>query len=742
MLWGISVYHSAMAKVCHTTEEHSRGQRSLPPLQFDAPLSFGAILHDSRSKHGEGVQFVVFSRNATGMRVLLYDQSDDRDPMQVISFEPKHDRFGDVWSIFVPGLKHGQLYHFQADGPFNASGGHLFDPTARLIDPYSKALAGHFLKHNDGIIRPPKSVVVDDTFDWNGDRHLRHGLADTVIYEMHIKGFTADPSSGVEYPGTYLGVIEKIPYLKSLGITAVELMPIHEFPQESFSGEHRQHENYWGYDPLAFFAPHQGYAVSKQPAAQVSEFKEMVRALHTAGIEVILDVVLNHTAEGNAEGPTLSMKGLENSVYYMLDKDSGTYRNYTGCGNTINANHPVVRELIVLCLRYWVYTYHIDGFRFDLASILSRDQNGDLLKSSPIIEAITEDPLLADTKIIAEAWDAAGAYQVGTFATLRWAEWNGRYRDDVRRYWRGDASQTANLATRLAGSSDLYAGERRQPYHSINFITSHDGFTLNDLVCYEHKHNEANTENNNDGDNNNFSCNYGVEGPTDNEAIELVRSKQIRNMLSTLLLSQGVPMLLAGDECRRTQKGNNNAYCQDNEISWFDWKLTIDHADLVQFTSSLIYHRLSNPTLRRRTFLKGGSSTNGTVPDVEWFSSDGTHVDWFSGDFSLACFFGAPTPKVLIDEDNPKAGGLAGTPQHVLIFCNAGTEKREFLFPSSPLLQEMQWKVCVDTSQLPPLRRSHQPSGFDPSRPIVLAERSLLCLLAPGSRRPAKRLDS
>ena len=731
-----------MAKVCHTSEKHSRGQRSLPPLQFHTPLPYGAILHKTESNQGEGVQFVVFSRNATGMRVLLYDQSHDRDPTEVISFEPKHDRFGDVWSIFVPGLKHGQLYHFQADGLFDTSLGQSFDPTARLIDPYSKALAGHFLQHRDGIVRPPKSVVVDDTFDWRGDQHLRHGLADTVIYEMHVKGFTADVSSGVTHPGTYLGVIEKIPYLKSLGITAVELMPVHEFPLESFTGKHRKHENYWGYDPLAFFAPHQGYAASKLPAAQVSEFKEMVRALHAAGIEVILDVVFNHTAEGNAEGPTLSMKGLENSVYYMLDNDSRAYQNYTGCGNTINANHPVVRELIILCLRHWVHTYHVDGFRFDLASILSRDPNGKLVENSPVIEAITEDPMLADTKIIAEAWDAAGAYQVGTFATLRWAEWNGRYRDDVRRYWRGDANQTGNLATRLAGSSDLYAGEQRQPYHSINFITSHDGFTLNDLVCYEHKHNEANGENNNDGDNNNFSSNYGVEGPTVNETIESLRSKQIHNMLSTLFLSQGVPMLLAGDECRRTQKGNNNAYCQDNEISWFDWQLTVDNADLVQFTTSLIHKRLNNPTLRRRTFLEGGGSSLGTLPDVEWFSPDGSHVDWFAGDKSLVCFFGAPTPERLIDEHDPNAGGLNGTPQHVLIFCNASTESRTFHFPSSPVLRAMPWEVCIDTGRQHMIRATDQPHAIDPLQPVILAERSLLCLLASGTRHPTKRLDS
>ena len=713
-----------MAKVCHTTQKHAHGQRSLSSLQFDAPLPYGAILQESTSSQPDGVQFVVFSRHATAMRVLLYDTPADPEPVEVVSFDPTHDRWGDVWSIFIPGLKHGQLYHFQADGPFDPSAGHRFDPTARLVDPYSKALAGHFLHHNDGIIRPPKSVVVDDDFDWQGDRHLRHDLADTIIYELHIRGFTASPSSGVTHPGTYLGVIEKIPYLKSLGVTAVELMPIHEFPRESFDGNQRDHENYWGYDPMAFFAPHQGYATSAEPGGQVSEFKEMVRALHAADIEVILDVVLNHTAEGSANGPTFSMKGLENSVYYMLNNESGTYQNFSGCGNTVNANHPVVRELVCHCLRHWVHTYHIDGFRFDLASILSRDRNGVIIENPPLIESITEDQMLADTKLIAEAWDAAGAYQVGTFATSRWAEWNGRYRDDVRRYWRGDTNQTGNLATRLAGSSDLYAGANRQPYHSVNFITSHDGFTLNDLVSYDHKHNNANNEQNHDGDNNNYSYNYGIEGPTEDPHIESIRVKQIHNMLATLFLSQGVPMLVAGDECRRTQQGNNNAYCQDNAISWFDWNLPLANAELVKFTKQLIRQRLSNPTLRRRTFLHGGSSESGVIPDVEWFSPNGSHVDWFSGDSSLVCFFGAPTQEQLIVENNPPAGGLGGAPQHVLLFCNAGPETRQFLFPSSAVIQEMDWRISVDTRLLSKTQK------IDPKQPIILSERSLLCLTA------------
>ena len=725
-----------MAKVCHTTQKNTSSQRRLSSLQYNALLPYGAILQQGGPNKIDGVQFSVFSRHATAMRVLLYETPEDIEPVEVISFDPIRDRWGDIWSIFIPDLKHGQLYHFQADGPFNTQAGHRFDPTARLVDPYSKALAGHFLHHDDGIIRPPKSVVIDDSFDWEGDRHLNHGLADTIIYELHIRGFTAHPSSEVTNPGTYLGVIEKIPYLKSLGITAVELMPIHEFPRESYAGHRRAIENYWGYDPIAFFAPHQGYAASSEPGRQVTEFKQMVRSLHAAGIEVILDVVFNHTAEGSEDGPTFSMKGLDNNIYYMLADESGAYRNFSGCGNTVNANHPVVRELICHCLRYWVHTYHIDGFRFDLASILSRDRYGVLSKNPPLIESITEDPLLANTKLIAEAWDAAGAYQVGTFATSRWAEWNGRYRDDVRRYWRGDDNQTGNLATRLAGSSDLYGGENRKPYHSVNFVTSHDGFTLNDLVSYDEKHNEKNLENNRDGDDNNFSFNFGAEGPTDNTNIEAIRSRQIRNMLATLFLSQGVPMLVAGDECRRTQQGNNNAYCQDNEISWFDWNLPVVNGDLVKFTKTLIHQRLNNPTLRRRIFLQGGSSKRGVIPDVEWFSPAGSHVDWFSGDSSLVCFFGAPTHEELIAENDPLAGGVAGTPQHVLIFCNAGPKPRTFLFPSSSVIAEMAWQIAVDTRVMP------KPDPLNPKQPIILSEWSLLCLTAPTTITSGKRLAS
>jgi glycogen operon protein len=682
-------------------------------LQFTHPLPYGAILHD------HGVQFVVFSRSATSMRVLLYDHVESREPSDTIVFNRENDRWGDIWSIFVPGLKAGQLYHFQADGPFEPENGQRFNPKARLIDPYARALAGEFQLATDGVIRPPKCVVVDDQFDWQGDRHLRRELADSVIYEMHVRGFTKSPTSQVESPGTYLGVIEKIPYLKSLGVTAVELMPVHEFPTNGFWGEKKQVNNYWGYDPLAFFAPHRGYAHSKEPGSQVREFKEMVRALHQAGIEVILDVVFNHTCEGNELGPVLSMKGLENQVYYMLS-GGNYYKNYSGCGNTINGNHPIVREMIFLCLRHWVHNYHVDGFRFDLASILSRDRNGELVPNPPLIEAIAEDPLLADTKVIAEAWDAAGAYQVGSFGHLRWAEWNGHYRDDIRRFWRGDHGLTGPAATRLAGSSDLYQPGGRQPYHSINFITSHDGFTLNDLVTYSAKHNEANLEGNRDGDNNNFSGNYGIEGPTKKAEVEILRVRQLKNMLATLLLSQGVPMFVAGDECRRTQQGNNNAYCQDNELSWFDWKLVEKNEDLLRYVRTLVKFRRQQPAVRRTDFFSGEPLHAGGLPDVSWFNADGRPIDWESTNHSLVCIF-AP-PAVRYEEDSPA--------RHVLLMMNSGPIGRQFILPK--LARSVSWRTFISTLSATP--RDIYPNLDGPAPPsnyrLWLEHHSLMCFVS------------
>lgn len=682
-----------------------------PDLQMTHVLPYGAILHD------RGVQFVVFSRHATEMRLLLYDDIQQRDPAEIVYFDPRTDRWGDVWSVFVPGIGAGQLYHFQASGPDAPELGLRFDPNARLIDPFAKALAGTFLPSPDGLIRPPKCVVIDDYFDWQGDRHLRNDLSETVIYELHVKGFTRHASSEVRHPGTYLGVIEKIPYLQSLGITAVELMPVHEFPTNNFDGTEDPHANYWGYDPLAFFAPHRGYAVQPQAGSQVAEFKEMVKALHRAGIEVILDVVFNHTCEGNERGPVLSLKGLENPVYYMLESDRRYYRNYSGCGNTINGNHPIVREMIFHCLRHWVHNYHIDGFRFDLASILSRDRNGNLVPNPPLVEAIGEDPLLADTKIIAEAWDAAGAYQVGSFGDQRWAEWNGHYRDDVRRYWRGDRGLRGRLATRLAGSADLYQAGGRQPSSSINFITSHDGFTLNDLVSYQQKHNQANGEDNRDGDNNNFSNNYGVEGPTPDPAVEQVRTRQIRNLLATLLLSQGVPMLVAGDEFRRTQRGNNNAYCQDNPISWIDWNLAREQHALVRFVSSLIRFRRQQPAFRRSDFLTGEIRHNG-LPDVGWFNANGTPIDWHAAEDAFSCLLAS------------HAADLPAPTRDILVLFNPESHPRDFGLPE--LCRSQNWSVLIDTHQPPPLDIYPESNGpaVDATNPLVRAAHSLMVLVA------------
>lgn len=648
-------------------------------LQFTYQPPFGATLQES------GVQFSVFSRSATAMRLLLYNNVSDREPADVIDFDRDTDRWGDVWSLNVHGLASGQLYHLQADGPYDPDHGMLFDPKARLIDPYAQALAGEFQPCKDGVIRPPKCVVVNDDFDWEGDRHLRHEMSETIIYEMHVKGFTKSRTAKVKKPGTYLGVIEKIPYLKSLGVTAVELMPINEFPIKDILGQKMERPNYWGYDPMAFFSPHRGYAHDKTPGSQVREFKEMVKALHAAGIEVILDVVFNHTCEGNERGPTLSFKGLENQVYYILSEGKH-FCNYSGCGNTLNGNHPVVREMIFHCLRHWVHNYHIDGFRFDLASILSRDRSGNLVPNPPMVELIAEDPLLADTKIIAEAWDAAGAYQVGSFGNHRWAEWNGRYRDDVRGFWRGDAGTLGAVATRLAGSSDLYEHDGRPPFCSINLITSHDGFTMNDLVTYKEKHNHANGEDNCDGDNHNISDNYGAEGLTRKKSINTIRKRQIKNMMATLMLSQGVPMLVSGDEIRRTQKGNNNAYCQDTDVSWFDWRLVEKNSEMLRFVQALISFRKGQPTVRRDVYLTGQPVDGRMIPDLSWYGADGSQLHWDQHELAMVAYIAAPSA-----EKDPEGLG-----RDIVMMFNSTGQIRDFEIPEAGL--GMRWNLFLDTA--------------------------------------------
>jgi glycogen operon protein len=543
----------------------------------------------------DGVNFSVYSRNADRLELLLYDHADADEPARVLILDPANHRTYHYWHIFVPDLRPGQLYAYRAYGPADPERGLRFDPTKLLLDPYGRAIATPTDYQRAAACLPGpndrhayKSVVADiTTYDWEGDTHLRRPFAETVIYEMHVGGFTKHESSGVEpdHRGTYRGLIDKIPYLQDLGITAVELLPVFQFdPQDAPPGL----TNYWGYSPVSFFAPHCGYSSCEDPLAPLNEFRDMVKALHRAGIEVILDVVYNHTAEGGENGPTMSFRGLENSVYYILENGGEDYANFAGTGNTLNGNQSIVRRLILDSLHYWVRDMHIDGFRFDLASILSRDEQGHPIPNPPVLWDIESDPALAGTKLIAEAWDAAGLYQVGHFIGDSWKEWNGQFRDDVRAFVNGADGMVPRLANRLLGSPDLYGGESREAEQSINFVTSHDGFTLQDLVSYDRKHNEANGEDNRDGTKANYSNNHGVEGPTDDPAIEALRTRQIKNLAAINLLSLGAPMILMGDEVRRTQYGNNNAYCQDNEISWFDWKNLDRHSDIHRFVKELI----------------------------------------------------------------------------------------------------------------------------------------------------------
>jgi len=547
---------------------------------------------------GGGANFSLYSRPATRVELLLFDGADDK-PSRVVDLDPRHHRTYHYWHAFVPGVKAGQLYGYRVHGSADASRGLVFDPAKVLLDPYGRGVVvpPGFTREaatqpGDNAAQAMKSVLVDARgYDWEGDAPLRRSAARTVIYEMHVRGFTRHPSSGVSEAkrGTYAGLIEKIPYLKDLGITAVELLPVYAFDAQAAPPGRT---NYWGYQPISYFAPHPGFSSSHDPLGAVNEFKDMVKALHLAGIEVILDVVYNHTAEGGHGGPTISFRGIDNPAYYILERGGSHYADFSGCGNTLNANHPIVRRMIVDSLRYWVTEMHVDGFRFDLASILSRDSSGHPLPNPPVLWDIESDPVLAGTKLIAEAWDAAGLYQVGSFVGDSWREWNGRFRDDTRDFFRGAEGSLRKFADRLVGSPEVYAHKEREPEQSINFVTCHDGFTLNDLVSYNGKHNEANGEDNRDGANDNKSWNCGAEGATSDPAIEALRNRQVKNFLTVTMLSLGVPMILMGDEVRQTQGGNNNAYCQDNELSWLDWTLLSKHADVHRFAKLLIARRL------------------------------------------------------------------------------------------------------------------------------------------------------
>ena len=657
-----------------------------------------------------GVNFAVFSRNATLVTLVLFQSDKTGSAFVEIPMDKKGSKTGDIWHCHVKGLGAGACYLFKADGPYEPERGMRFNGNKALIDPYAKALTNtekwDFSKctafdaasqvgdlsfsSGENLDDMPRCIVIDDDFDWQGDTPLNYPLRFSVLYEMHVKGLTAHPNSGVKNPGTYLGVIEKIPYFKELGVTSLEFLPIQEFNENELTRVNRKTgkplTNYWGYSTVAFFAPKETYAHDRSPGGSVREFKTMVRELHKAGIEVILDVVFNHTGEGNENGPTFSFRGLDNSIYYILSDDKRYYKNYSGCGNTVNCNHPVVRAFIMRCLHYWVVDMHVDGFRFDLGSILGRDQNGNLMESPPMLESIAEDPVLSSTKIIAEAWDAGGAYQVGWFPGGRWAEWNDKYRDDVRKYWRGDPKETRHLATRLSGSSDLYLRDGRKPFHSINFIVSHDGFTLKDLVSYNGKHNDENGEEGRDGGNHNYSYNYGFEGSTGDPVIEGIRERQLKNFFATLLVSLGTPMILGGDEFARSQGGNNNAYCQDNEISWYDWSLLEKNSRLFRFVKEMIAFRLRHPSFMRPEFYTGRTGNYNAIPDITWYSEKGVGIDWDKVGYSFALYINGRQADVPRDRDK----------NDFYIMFNSSPEIVGFSIPPANDLKR--WFLAIDTS--------------------------------------------
>jgi isoamylase len=664
-------------------------------IQAGTPLPIGGP-----HQQGDGVCFVLFSRHATLVRLELYQHPDDSSPARIIDLDPMRHRTGDIWHVWVRGVPVGQLYGYRIEGPYQPEEGHRFNPHKLLLDPYARAIAGvenwDFLAARgydssskladlsistvDNAGTTPKCIVTRDDFDWEMDSPPKHSASDTVIYETHVRGFTIHPSSGAVHPGTFAGLTEKIPYLQDLGVTAIELMPVLEFNENEshllnpITGE--KLKNYWGYNPVAGFVPKQSYSFEASDWRQTVEFREMVKAFHRAGIEVILDIVLNHTAESNELGPTICLRGIENSIFYMLQENQCRYyKDFTGVGNTLNANHPVVRELVTSVLRYWVMHMHVDGFRFDLASVLGRDEHGNILRNAPLLEDIAEDPILRDVKIIAEAWDAGGAYQVGSFSTQRWTEWNGRFRDDVRRFWRGDAGMIGLFASRICGSSDLYQSSGKGPASSLNFVTCHDGFTLSDLVSYKQKHNDENGEFGHDGTDDNLSDNCGVEGPSQDPAVEGMRDRLIKNFLLTLFISRGVPMLLGGDEFRRTQRGNNNAYCQDNEVSWFDWSLLEKHNEIHRFTRGMIALRRAHPVLRRENFYADA--------DIKWFAPNGATPEWADQwQKSIACLI------------------LGQTEPDLFLLFNADTRSVDFSIPALPAGKI--WRLAVDTSRPTP----------------------------------------
>jgi glycogen operon protein len=686
---------------------------------------------------GTGVNFSLYSENATKVELCLYDARGRRETERI----QLHEQTAFVWHGYVPGVQPGQLYGYRVHGPWEPQRGLRFNPAKLLIDPYAKAIAGRVdwekpiypyrfggenadlnIDRRDSASGMPKGVVVSPYFDWEHDRPPRIELSDSVIYEMHVRGFSMlNQHIPPDLRGTYAGLASSpaLKYLKRLGITAVELMPVHQFVHDKGLVD-RGLRNYWGYNTLNYFSPESQYSSSGGMGAQVPEFKAMVKALHREGIEVILDVVYNHTAEGNQLGPMLSFRGIDNPTYYKLVPDNQRYyMDYTGTGNSLNVRHPQVLKLIMDSLRYWVTEMHVDGFRFDLAATLARELH-DVDRLAAFFDIIHQDPIVSQVKLIAEPWDVgSGGYQVGNFPVL-WAEWNGKYRDNVRRYWKGDEGQLSDLGYRLTGSSDLYQHDGRRPYASINFVTAHDGFTLEDLVSYNEKHNEANGENNQDGANDNHSWNMGAEGPTDDPAIIRIRERQKRNLLATLLFSQGVPMLCGGDELGRTQRGNNNAYCQDNDISWYDWNLDERKRKLLEFTRQLIEFRKAHPNLRRRKFFQDREVYHSSSKDIAWYRTDGQEMtqeqwntDWMR---SLAVLFNGKT----LGETNDLGEPIEDC--SFLVLLNSSAESVTYTLPQSPL--NLGWKQVMNTNDLDDPFSEHQMDGS-----LEVAGRSVVLLV-------------
>ncbi len=702
---------------------------------------------------GTGVNFALYSEHAGKVELCLYDNRSRRETERIQVAE----QTAFVWHCYVPGLQPGQLYGYRVHGPWDPARGLRFNPAKLLIDPYARAVSGQIdwerpiypyrfggdnadlnIDRRDSASGMPKGVVVSPYFDWAHDRPPQIPISDSVIYEMHVRGFTMlNEHIPQDLRGTYSGLASPpaLKYLKKLGITAVELMPVHQFVHDKVLVD-RGLRNYWGYNTLNYFSPHSEYSSSGATGAQVPEFKAMVKALHREGIEVILDVVYNHTAEGNQLGPMLSFRGIDNPTYYKLVSENPRYyMDYTGTGNSLNVRHPQVLKLIMDSLRYWVTEMHVDGFRFDLAAALARELH-DVDRLAAFFDIIHQDPIISRTKLIAEPWDVgSGGYQVGNFPVL-WAEWNGKYRDTVRRYWKGDEGQLSDLGYRLAGSSDLYQHDGRRPYASINFVTAHDGFPLEDLVSYNEKHNEANGENNQDGANDNYSWNMGVEGPTDDPQIIAARERQKRNLLATLLLSQGVPMLCGGDEIGRTQRGNNNAYCQDNDISWYDWKLDDRKTKLLEFTRKLIEFRRLHPNLRRRKFYQDREVYHSSLKDIAWYQPDGqemTQEQWNTGWMrSLALMFNGNTLNEADELGEPVVD------DSFLILMNSCPDSVSFTLPLSPLNRG--WKLVMNTHDLDqPFCNRSMGGALDVAGRSVVLLRELA--LADGERSDAETIE-